>query len=109
MPVSGGQSRFFYFASGDGFLLYLTSLIMDWEKQKKVLVDYWHVTGTNLGAFVAFTTGDETFAFSIPMAGTKTFMLQLQKLVETFEEQNGEIDTSGSQVSIQSPIQPKKP
>lgn len=82
---------------------------MDFDKEKKILIDHWHVLVTPAMGFIGFTAGGERHAFIMPPSGTKTFATTLIKNLEKIEAEHGEVDTSTSTVSQMSPIQPGTP
>ena len=81
---------------------------MDFDKEKKEIIDFWHLGVNSAGTFlIGFTIGKENVAYATYPAGAKLLHETLGKVIDQFEKEHGTIDTSTATVSKVSPFQPK--
>ncbi len=80
---------------------------MDFNAMPKLICDAWHLNNNRVWFFFGFTSGTDKSALLLSPKGAKGFLLELQKRITKYEKDHGEIDMTGHQAGIQSPIQIK--
>ncbi len=78
---------------------------MDFNQMPKLIADAWHLNNSKQWFFFGFSSGSKEDAYLLSPPVAKTFLLELKKRIDKYEQEHGEIDTKGAQTVIHSPIQ----
>lgn len=80
---------------------------MDFNKQPKLMCEGAFVANNQSFFFIGFTSGQAEYAYLITPALAVGLRDNLDKHLKQYQEQFGDIDTSGNTPLISSPIQRK--
>ena len=78
---------------------------MDWNLFPKTLCEKLHISFNRAFFLFGFTSGNENQAYLVTPQVAKGLIDALKAKVDEYEKKYGEIDTSGVQAGIESPIQ----
>lgn len=78
---------------------------MDFNTMPKLISDTWHLNNNRGWFFFGFSSGSANAAYLVPPQAAKGFLQELQKRIDTYEKEYGEIDMKNFKAGIQSPMQ----
>jgi hypothetical protein len=79
---------------------------MDFNQALKLLADQYYVNAGNKSfMLMALRTGENVTAYAMPPVLMKSLRDALTSIIDVYEKQNGEIDMTGADFGIQSPVE----